>query len=190
MRLARGAGVRGLAGIRPRSTVPGAPDLALVRPLLGWCRSELQAICSDAGLTPADDPSNDDSQFERVRMRRAIAGADWIDPQALARSASHLAAADDALEWAVDEEWRARVDEEAGRILYRPSDAPTEIRRRVAARAVRELGTEGPVDELRGRELDRLVAELQGGRPATLRGVRCSGGGEWVFVRAPARKSA
>src|SRR3954462_8328860 len=45
MRLARGSGVRGLAGMRPRSVSPGA-HVRLVRPLLGWRRAELEGICS------------------------------------------------------------------------------------------------------------------------------------------------
>jgi len=52
MRLARGAGVRGLAGIRPRSISPGA-HVRLIRPLLGWRRSQLERVCGDAGVTPA-----------------------------------------------------------------------------------------------------------------------------------------
>src|SRR5262249_6924657 len=35
MRLARGSGVRGLAGMRPRSVAPGS-HVRLIRPLLGW----------------------------------------------------------------------------------------------------------------------------------------------------------
>jgi len=46
MRLSRGSGVRGLAGMRPRSITPGS-HVRLVRPLLAWRRSELQEICED-----------------------------------------------------------------------------------------------------------------------------------------------
>src|SRR5205085_2304338 len=56
MRLARGAGVKGLAGMRPRSVSPGA-HVRLVRPLLGWRRAELEQVCAAAGVTPALDPS-------------------------------------------------------------------------------------------------------------------------------------
>src|SRR5947209_2767328 len=38
--LARGAGVRGLAGMRAVATVPGS-EISLLRPLLGWRRAEL-----------------------------------------------------------------------------------------------------------------------------------------------------
>src|SRR5206468_9371626 len=70
MRLARGSGVRGLAGMRPRSVSPGA-HVRLLRPLLGWRRAELEDICAATGLTPVADPSNQDARFERVRVRRA-----------------------------------------------------------------------------------------------------------------------
>ena len=50
MRLARGAGVKGLAGMR-RSR-GRRKRLALVRPLLGWRHSELEAVCAAAGVEP------------------------------------------------------------------------------------------------------------------------------------------
>ena len=51
-----------------------------------------------------------------------------------------------------------------------------------------DLGTEGEPGDLKGRELDRLIAELEASRTATLRGVRCAGGPEWRFTRAAARR--
>lgn len=186
MRLARGSGVKGLAAMRRRSIASGA-HVRLVRPLLGWRRSELEAICCLGGVEPVRDPSNDDEQFERVRVRRTIAEASWLDPGAIARSAAHLAEADDALKWAADHEWRHAVDEHRDRISYRPGDAPSEILRRIVARALRKLATEGEPD-FRGGELDRLLSTLAGGGTATLRGVLCSGGSTWKFTRAAPRR--
>jgi len=185
MRLARGAGVKGLAGMRPRSVSPGA-HVRLVRPLLGWRRAELEHVCEAAGISPAADPSNEDERFERVRVRRALTGLDWLDSGAVAQSAANLAAADAALEWASRNEWDEGVHERRGSITYRPSDAPSEIVRRIVARAVRHLATEGE-REPRGAELSRLVLTLSEGGTATLRGVRCQGGAEWQFVPAPNR---
>jgi tRNA(Ile)-lysidine synthase len=186
MRLARGSGVKGLAAMRPRSIAPGS-HTKLIRPLLGWRRAELARICSEAGLTPAADPSNHDQRFERVRIRQALAQLDWLEASALARSAANLADADDALDWAAKVEWKRAVRERFGTTVYHPSDAPPEIVRRIVARIIRKLATEGD-PELRGRELDRLLGELRGGEDATIRGVRCSGGGEWRFAPAPARR--
>lgn len=186
MRLARGAGVKGLAGMRRVSASPGGP-IAIIRPLLGWRHSELEAICAAAGIEPVQDPSNEDEQFERVRIRKALREADWLDAAALAQSASHLAEADGGLNWATDIEWKRAVRQAKGQIVYAPTDAPREIRRRIIRRAILALASEGGGAEPRGRELDQMLAVLRSGRRATLRGVLCIGGPEWRFTRAPAR---
>lgn len=187
MRLIRGAGVRGLAGIRRSSTVPGSPDLTLIRPLLGWRRSALEEVCEQAGIAAVTDPSNSDEQHERVRIRRALAENAWLPPDGLARSAENLASADEALVWTTDREWSEFVEAREDQIIYRTSTAPMEILRRIVARSIAMLGTEGSPKELRGKELDRLIADLQACNTTTLRGVRCSGGLEWKFTRAAPR---
>jgi len=187
MRLNRGAGVRGLSGMRPLASVPGHPDLRLARPLLGWRQTDLAGVCAAASVRPFADPSNEDARHERVRVRAALAQSDWLDPKALARSASNLADADDAVEWAAAMEWTRFATFSEDELVYRPSSAPAEIVRRIVARAIEELGTEGEPDDLRGRELDRLIAQLEAGRTATLRGVRCEGGAQWRFTRAARR---
>lgn len=186
MRLARGAGVRGLAGMRGSSRAPGS-EVRLLRPLLGWRRAELEQLCRDVGIAPAADPSNDDEHYERVRVRKHLAETDWLDAGAIATSARHLADAQTALEWAARREWKQSVTERSDLITYSPTDAPGEILRRVVARAVRKLATEGDV-ELRGGELDRLLDALRSGGTSTLRGVRCEGGKDWRFSPAPARR--
>jgi len=187
MRLVRGAGVRGLAAMRAVAPLPGSIDVSLLRPLLGWRRAELEAVVAGAGIEAADDPSNHDEQHERVRVRRLLAESPWLDPESVASSSAHLAAADLAIEWAVEREL-ASVRSEAQARYYRPGDAPAEIRRRVAERLVAMLASEGNGSQLRGRELDRLLGEIDAGRTATLRGVQASGGPEWRFTTAPPRR--
>lgn len=100
MRLNRGSGLAGLAGIRARRAIerddpPG--EYVVVRPLLGWRRSELAAVVAAAGVEAAHDPSNDDPRFDRVQARRALAALPWLDPVAVARSAGLLQEAEDAV---------------------------------------------------------------------------------------------
>jgi len=187
MRLSRGAGVRGLAGMRALATVPGS-KLPLLRPLLQWRRHELEQICEEAGVSPVHDASNDDARFERVRIRGALAGSDFLDPEALASSAAHLGEADAALEWAADEQWANAVQSGGNGVLYRPDGVPQEIRRRIVSRIIGQLASEGN-GELRGRELDRLLDVLDAGGTATLRGVLGVGGPQWRFTRAPRRRT-
>ena len=187
MRLARGAGVRGLSGMRPLSTLPRT-DIILVRPLIGWRHADLEEVCAAADLRPLRDPSNEDSRFERVRVRRALAHSGLLDASAVALSAANLAEAEVALEWATEQEWERQVTNGGGEVIYRPEGAPPEIVRRLVSRAVLILATEGQHADLRGKELDRLLVALAAGDTATLRGVQCSGGIEWRFLRAPPRK--
>lgn len=187
MRLNRGSGVRGLAGMR-RKSLAARTQVRLLRPLLGWRRSELEEICATAGVIPASDPTNEDERFERIRFRRGLDTADWLDPSAIARSAANLADAEVALDWAMRAEWKQNVREKGEALSYRPNGAPREILRRIAGRAVRRLATEGEAD-LRGSELDRLLTTLDEGGTTTLRGVLCSGGREWRFTPAPKRRS-
>ncbi|MGB7655807.1 MAG: tRNA lysidine(34) synthetase TilS, partial [Novosphingobium sp.] len=77
LRLGRASGVAGLAGVRARGLVPGT-GLPLLRPLLGFRRSELGDVVAAAGWQAVDDPSNRDDRFDRARIRKAIAGADWL----------------------------------------------------------------------------------------------------------------
>jgi tRNA(Ile)-lysidine synthase len=188
MRLVRGSGVRGLAGMRPFRKFPGA-EIALARPLLRWTRAELAEICAKAGVEPAIDPSNKDPKFERVRVRETLAGTDWLDPVGLSKSALYLSQADEALDWASRQEWKKRVSEADEVITFDPTRLPNEIRQRIVQSIIAKLKTEGSSVELRGRELDQLMARLLSGRQATIRGVLCGGGEQWRFAKAPKRKA-
>lgn len=183
MRLNRASGVAGLAGVRARTHVPGG-DLVLLRPLLGWRRAELQAVLDVAGIVAAQDPSNADERFDRVRMRQALAGTDWLDILALAQSAGHLADADQALQWAADREWEAQVTEQDGGYLYRPR-APSAIRLRVLAKAVGLLG-----GLPRGGGVAQLDDALTRGSAANCGGVagRSTVDG-WLFEPEPPRRT-
>lgn len=99
MRLGRGSGVDGLSGMRPR--MPG-DGLNWLRPLLGIRRVELRKWLTENQITWIDDPSNEDSQFNRVKARHALVGlADLgITAPGLAATAERLQDARDALDHA------------------------------------------------------------------------------------------
>jgi len=185
MRLGRGSGVAGLAGVRGRGTIDGSP-IPLLRPLLGWRRSELSQVVGAAGLDAVADPSNGDERFERVRVRRALEQLPGLDTAAIARSASHLADADAALEWATAIEWGERVSAEGPRLRYRPR-APRAIALRVIERALRHFG-----GVPRRGDIVRLLARLEAGGGGNLAGVMVRAEqAEWVFApEAPRRSQA
>jgi len=182
MRLARGAGVRGLGGTRPRRALTG--QVALVRPLLGWRKSELVSIVNAAGIEAADDPSNRDPRHDRSRIRQALERADWADPARLAASASALRDADEALDWALAPLIAARIRREEGALIIEPFDLPRELKRRLLAAAFAELAAPAP----RGPDLMRALAALDRGETVTLSGLKLEGGEKWRLSPAPRRR--
>ena len=75
MRLIRGTGMRGLAGIYPRILVEhddGEGHGEIIRPLLGIRRHELQQYLSDLKQPWREDPTNADSRFTRNRVRKLV----------------------------------------------------------------------------------------------------------------------
>jgi len=164
MRLNRGSGLSGLAGVRACGTVPGS-QLPLIRPLLDWRRGGLGEIVARASIEPVQDPSNADPRFDRARIRAALAEADWLDPAAIAQSAAHLAEAEETLAWAFELEWDLWVEVDDGAVRYTPH-APRALVLRVVERIVAGFG-----GEPRGGAVARLVDALEAGEPGTLGGV-------------------
>jgi tRNA(Ile)-lysidine synthase len=186
MRLNRGSGVAGLAGVRGIGKVPGSGGgLRLCRPLLGWRRGELAAIVAAAGLEAAQDPGNSDEAYDRARLRRQMGEAPWLDPAALARSAALLAEAEAALEWAAEPLFAARVGAADGAATLRPKGLPPELLRRLVLRCLNHVA---PGAKPRGEPLAALIARLEEGGTATLCGVKATGGPAWRFEAAPPRR--
>lgn len=171
MRLARGAGVDGLAAMAAHWAEAG---VLWQRPLLGVSRAELRAWLIQQGLGWIEDPSNDNPRFERVRMRQALPGLEalGLTGARLAQSARHLAEARAALE-ALADDWAARcLTEEAGAVRIDPAlwQAPAETQRRLMQRVILWVAPAayGP----RGPQLGGLIDRLARGQAATLAGCR------------------
>jgi tRNA(Ile)-lysidine synthase len=186
MRLNRGSGVAGLAGVRAVGAVPGSGGrLRLCRPLLGWRRSELEKVVESAGIEAARDPTNLDQAYDRARLRRQLGEAPWLDPAGLARSAALLAEAEAALEWTAGPLFAARAEVGEGAVTLRPHGLPPELLRRLVLRCLRTLAAEA---QPRGEPLASLIARLRDGGTATLCGIKASGGEIWRFEPAPPRR--
>lgn len=172
MRLNRGSGPGGLAGIRPVSRVPGCA-VPVIRPLLEFRRNELAAIVAAAGIRAVCDPSNLDDRFDRVRVRRALEAADWLDPAMLARSATLIGEAEDTLAAMADQAWADGIVQAEATVLV-PVSAWREINLRLLERALVGLGGTPSRSELAAL-LDMLGSE---GAKANLAGVMVTRRGE------------
>ncbi len=185
MRLARGAGVAGLAGVRPRNDMhlPGG-TLTLLRPLLGWRKAELVGLLASTPFQAAEDPSNDDQRFDRTQARRLLAETPWLEPERVAASAAHLAECAAALDWATQQV--RVVYDDAGTAEVDAAALPPELQRRIVVQVIQSLaGVAAPP----GPKVMRLLAGLNSGKSGMLADMIVHPGPPWRFERAPPRKS-
>ena len=185
MRLARGAGVAGLAGVRAVSPWHGN---LVVRPLLGWRKAELVAIVAEAGLQSVEDPTNDDDRLDRTHARRLLDTTPWLEPSRAAAAAANLLDAEEALDWTMGRVVEARLRQSKDRtsVTIDPHGLPRELRRRLLLRALAYFTDEGAIP---GPKLMALLDRLQDGETGTLAGVKVEAGDTWRLTLAPPRRT-
>jgi tRNA(Ile)-lysidine synthase len=197
LRIARGSGVSGLAGTRPKKLLAFRPRLDqnvaddmvhVVRPLLGWSRDELASLLAGTDLKPIDDPSNSDERFDRTRVRALLARNSDLSPRRLAETASHLAEAEEALKWAALQLAGERLEyRQDGSVTLLVTDLPRELQRRLLLNGFSYFAASDPPA---GPKLSRLLDDLRAGRGGTLAGVRVHPGEKWHLQWAPPRRGA
>ena len=184
LRLARGSGVDGLAAMAGASRAEGVTWL---RPLLGLSREDLREYLRAQGERWAEDPSNDDPRFDRIRARQMMAALSdlGLTPERLSRTARQMALARDALDHAAAALLSDHAELHQGDVLLPPLDtldAPEETRLRAFAHVLSWVASA----PYRPR-FDALSATLHGlppGKSATLHGCLVSHAqGRWRIAR-------
>lgn len=181
-RLLRGSGVCGLTAMRP--TRPLTDDLQLIRPLLQVRRSELHDWLLTHQLLWREDPTNAQNRYRRNRIRHSVLPAlqealqnDPISP--IRQSLQHLAEADEALEWTLNQQWphldlQISHQPRALSLAHAPLRAlPAELIRRVLTRC-HSLTTRlpHPPGEAATRQLLHLLRSGRHHWEMVLRGMR------------------
>lgn len=168
MRLNRSSGVGGLAGVRARQG-------HILRPLLDTRRSELAAWLATQGIEAIDDPSNHADRYDRVRVRKALAGQNLIDPIAAAASATRLADAEAALVWMTAQLLPSHVTISGDSAEVTLDGLPAEIQRRLVIETLKALDNHHIAP--RGEALTRTLDAWAAGHKAML--------GDWLFSPVP-----
>jgi tRNA(Ile)-lysidine synthase len=189
MRLARGAGVTGLAAMpSERALFDGSP-IRLLRPLLPFPKSRLIATLGARGVPFADDPTNRDSRYERARVRQLLPAleAAGLPLAALATSARRLGDAEVALRYA-EERFAATLDLSFGNEVFAAfnrdafCEGPSLLRQRLLTRLIARYGGASERPEL--SEIEDLAARLQAEEKstATLGGAMISSGSRFIRI--------
>lgn len=180
MRLNRGSGVAGLAGVRARRG-------RILRPLLAMRKAELEAYAAGSGIPYAEDPSNADARFDRARLRHHLAQTPWLDPVAAARSAAALADAEAALDWMTARLHAQLVTRRGDAFILGHTDMPRELLRRLLMLMMREAAPDAP--EPRGERIDQAIIQLCRGKRGSIGACVVTGGVQWTVRRAPPRRA-
>ncbi len=170
--LSRQAGIDGLSRMRGQWR---QGDVTFVRPLLAIPRAELRDYLRRHAIQWADDPTNEDSHYTRVKARNTLAA---LAP--LGITATTLAAVSDNLETArlalvrqVQTAAQSIAQTEAG-VLSIPGPTflsqPEEIQRRLLITALRWISGAGYPPRESG--LMAVQTAIAAGKDATLGGVR------------------
>jgi tRNA(Ile)-lysidine synthase len=138
MRLAREAGVEGLASMRIVFERDGA---RFDRPFLLDRREDLRAYLGALGVTWVEDPSNEDESFARVKARHAMEALAplGLGAEELFRVALNLRDASDALGQMASDFARAKVRTGGGDLIFDRTALrrqPVEIARRLVGHAL------------------------------------------------------
>ena len=101
-RLVRGSGVDGLAAMAPKMKREG---IEILRPLLSRSKADLIATCKAYEQPWIEDPSNQDEQYSRVRLRKllSVLAAEGLSKDRLLDTVHHMQRVKDAIDHAVDE---------------------------------------------------------------------------------------
>jgi tRNA(Ile)-lysidine synthase len=201
IRMSRGSGLTGLGAMTRMAMLPvdGESSITLVRPLLDISKARLIETLRAAKITYAEDPSNRDPKFTRVRLRglmNALAD-EGLDAGRLAQLARRLRRAEIAIEAAVDRAADLVVDMPGPHAVAlearRFAALPAEIGLRLLGRVVARVGDEGPVElgklEALKLALDGAQNTPEGHFRRTLAGaVVALAGPQMVVERAPPRR--
>jgi tRNA(Ile)-lysidine synthase len=174
MRLARGSGVDGLAGM---ARLQRWAEL-WARPLLGVRRAELRSWLEMRGVSWAEDPSNEDLRFDRVKARRLLCELSplGLTVERLDNTSRHMRQAQEVLHEAARELAARAVTTQRGDVLielHALGEAAMETRTRLIAAALQWVS--GAEYRPRYTALERLATSTA---PAVLHGchVSCLGG--------------
>ena len=164
LRLLRGAGLQGLAGMR-------AQQGDIIRPLLTLPKSLLEEYCSAEGIAVCYDSTNADTAYTRNRVRLEL--VPYLERSfnpavvpTLARTAALLAQDAECLEQMVDDAYRQLVRRQDDAVSFPVTQLTalhSAVRLRVLRRAYFELGGEELSFE-RSQAIDSLLLRRSGGK--------------------------
>jgi tRNA(Ile)-lysidine synthase len=161
IRLAKGSGLDGLAGMKPSQAYG---QITLLRPLLDESKEALISLCHDNNIPFVNDPTNGNEKYMRPRLRaaRAVLEEEGLTSKRLAVTSKRLARAQMALSQMSDQAFDAHVQssEDSCKLSLENLRAlPDEIAVRVILKIMDRLNPEGDYGP-RMEKVENLVERI------------------------------
>jgi tRNA(Ile)-lysidine synthase len=194
-RLAKGSGLDGLSCMREWV---GYKNIKLYRPLLAHAKNELVNYCKNNNLKYLRDPSNENENYARPRLRKALA-SEGLDIARFAKTLNRIQRGQDALDWmtnyAIEEISSSRVkqsevegshtymnDQDPSAPLRSAQDDginldfeklnryPLDIRIRAIQKIINEIGHAAHEYPPKLERVEQIIATIRPAKSATLYG--------------------
>lgn len=169
-RLAKGSGLDGLSGMNEWSE---KNSIKIHRPLLNTTHDELINYCKINGLKWIDDPSNENEQYARPRLRKALM-AEGLDTKRFAKTIGRLSRAQEALNDIASKTFLSLVKQNAGHEIYIDfailKSYPLDIQIRVVQKAIADMGCVTHDYPPKLERIEDIVDSIKPNKSATLHG--------------------
>lgn len=167
MRLSRGSGVDGLACM---SELHKRDGLRWLRPMLEISREDLRQHLRDNAILWADDPSNEDPRFDRVKARQMFETLAplGLTTDRLAQTAAHMGRERDVRDWALNTAAQKYATLDAGDVVLE-ADAAKALPEALFSRLMAEAQSAVSGAEYKPR-FRALRAAIKADHPTSLHG--------------------
>ena len=159
IRADHGSGINGLSGI-PKVTIMN--DITIIRPLLEFNKKELQEFLESQNIEWIEDPSNQNEQFTRVKVRNLLKQyPEWIDKLNVVSKNLPRAkeCVDHMLNNSIKELVTYPIQDSAVFEFTKFNELPQEIRFRMLAKLLQDIG--GNLKPARAERIEGLMAKIE-----------------------------
>lgn len=165
MRLSKGSGLSGLAGMTLKTARDG---IDIIRPLLSFTRAELRTYLQDRAQGWIEDPSNESPEYTRTELGHVmghIRNLPGSSAEAIALSLKRIQRAEAALQSMTEKAWQGQVRLNPYGFVCLQMDLlkslPDEIGIRILAKAVQII--RGVGFRIKLQELENIVEKMKAG---------------------------
>lgn len=167
-RLAKGSGLDGLSGMDEATQYN---NMVLYRPLLHVTHDDLIAYCKYHNLSWIEDPSNQNNDFARPRLRKALE-AEGLNAKRLVKTLDRLKRGKQALDEMAESAFACVCEDDSGQSLdwCHLSSYPLDIRIRVVQKALMRHGKSESSYPPKLERVEDIIDTIRPCKSATLYG--------------------